>query len=119
VAGGVTFSAATPQTTRFYLRPEGCGTSTDNPHLSTTSRTDAGDGCGLIVNAVVGLGGDVDQNAFVDSRRPTAFAEDLTRGLGLGPGGECGPGSRARPAFLRAPVTRRSHHGGAWVPDSF
>ena len=45
VAGSVTFSAATPQTTRFYLRR---------------------DGCGLIVNAVVGLGGDVDQNAFID-----------------------------------------------------
>lgn len=66
VAGGVTFSAATPQTTRFYLRRDGCGTSSDNPHLSTTSGTDAGDGCGLIINAVVGLGGDVDQNAFVD-----------------------------------------------------
>ena len=66
VAGAVTFSAATTQTTRFYLRRDGCGTSSDNPHLSTTSGTDAGDGCGLVINAVVGLGGDVDQNAFVD-----------------------------------------------------
>jgi hypothetical protein len=66
VAGGVTFSAATPQTTRFYLRRDGCGTSSDNPHLSTTGGTDAGDGCGLIVNSVVGLGGDVDQASFVD-----------------------------------------------------
>jgi hypothetical protein len=66
VAGGVTFSAATPQTTRFYLRRDGCGTSSDNPHLSTTSGTDAGDGCGLVINAVVGLGGDADQNAFID-----------------------------------------------------
>jgi hypothetical protein len=66
VAGGVTFSAATPQTTRFYLRRDGCATSSDNPHLSTTSGTDAGDGCGLLINSVTGLGGDVDQNAFVD-----------------------------------------------------
>ena len=66
VAGGVSFSAATPQTTRFYLRRDGCGTPNDNPHLSTTSGTDGGDGCGLIVNAVVGLGGDADQGAFID-----------------------------------------------------
>ena len=66
VAGGVTFSAATPQTTRFYRRRDGCGTSSDNPHLSTSSGTDGGDGCGLVFNAVVGLGGDVDQNAFID-----------------------------------------------------
>jgi hypothetical protein len=66
VAGGVSFSAATPQTTRFYLRRDGCGTSNDNPHLSTASGTDGGDGCGLVVNAVVGLGGDADQGAFID-----------------------------------------------------
>jgi hypothetical protein len=66
VAGGVAFSATTPQATRFYLRRDGCGTSNDNPHLSTTSGEDAGDGCGLIINAVVGVGGDVDQAAFVD-----------------------------------------------------
>src|SRR5436190_23909318 len=57
VAGGVAFSAATPQTTRFYLRRDGCGTSNDNPHLSTANGTDAGDGCGLVINAVVALGG--------------------------------------------------------------
>ncbi|MGZ4291441.1 MAG: hypothetical protein ACXVQQ_02480 [Gaiellaceae bacterium] len=66
VAGGVSFAAANPQTTRFYLRRDGCGTSNDNPHLSTTGGTDAGDGCGLIVDSVVGLGGDADQSAFVD-----------------------------------------------------
>src|SRR5690348_1998392 len=55
VAGGVTFAAVDPQTSRFYLRRDGCGTSNDNPHLSTTSGTDAGDGCGLVINAVVGV----------------------------------------------------------------
>jgi hypothetical protein len=66
VAGGVSFAASTPQSTRFYLRRDGCGTSNDNPHLSTTNGTDAGDGCGLIINSVAGVGGDVDQGAFVD-----------------------------------------------------
>lgn len=66
VAGGVTFAPATPQTSRFYLRRDGCGTSSDNPHLSTTSGTDAGDGCGIVVDSVVGLGGDADQSAFID-----------------------------------------------------
>lgn len=65
VAGKVAFATATPTTTRFYLRRDGCGTSSDNPHLSTAQGTDGGDGCGLIVNAVP-LGGDVDQAAFVD-----------------------------------------------------
>ena len=66
VAGGVSFAATTPRSTAFYLRRDGCGTSNDNPHLSTTSGTDGGDGCGLIFNAVVGVGGDLDQGAFVD-----------------------------------------------------
>jgi len=66
VAGGVSFAATTPGSTAFYLRRDGCGTSNDNPHLSTTSGTDGGDGCGLIFNAVVGVGGDLDQGAFVD-----------------------------------------------------
>jgi hypothetical protein len=66
VAGGATFAPATAGTTRFYLRRDGCGTSNDNPHLSITSGTDEGDGCGLIFNAVVGTGGDVDQGAFID-----------------------------------------------------
>ncbi len=66
VAGTASFAPATPGSTRFYLRRDGCGTSNDNPHLSVTSGTDGGDGCGLIVNAVVGAGGDVDQGAFID-----------------------------------------------------
>jgi hypothetical protein len=47
------------------LRRDGCGTSNDNPHLSVTSGTDAGDGCGLIIDQV-GVVGDVDQAAFID-----------------------------------------------------
>jgi hypothetical protein len=66
VAGTVAFAAATPGSTTFYLRRDGCGTSNDNPHLSVTSGTDGGDGCGLLFNAVTGLGGDADQGAFVD-----------------------------------------------------
>jgi hypothetical protein len=66
VAGTVSFAAATPDSTTFYLRRDGCGTSNDNPHLSVTSGTDGGDGCGLLFNAVTGLGGDADQGAFVD-----------------------------------------------------
>jgi hypothetical protein len=66
VAGTATFAASTPGTTRFFLRRDGCGTSNDNPHLSVTSGTDGGDGCGLIFNAVAGTGGDVDQGAFID-----------------------------------------------------
>jgi hypothetical protein len=66
VAGTATFADTSAGTTRFFLRRDGCGTANDNPHLSVTSGTDGGDGCGLIVNAVVGLGGDADQAAFVD-----------------------------------------------------
>jgi hypothetical protein len=81
VAGGVSFAATSPGTTTFYLRRDGCGTSNDNPHLSTTSGTDGGDGCGLLFNAVAGPGGDVDQGAFIDfpatDGMPLAF--DATR----------------------------------------
>ena len=81
VAGGVSFAAATPGATTFYLRRDGCGTSNDNPHLSTTSGTDGGDGCGLVFNSVAGPGGDVDQGAFIDfpatDGMPLAF--DATR----------------------------------------
>src|SRR2546421_260911 len=66
VAGSATFAATSAGTTRFFLRRDGCGTSNDNPHLSVATGTDGGDGCGLIFNAVVGTGGDVDQGAFVD-----------------------------------------------------
>jgi hypothetical protein len=95
VAGGVSFAASTAQTTRFHLRRDGCGTANDNPHLSVTSGTDAGDGCGLIVNSAVGVGGDADQAAFVDfpstdgmplafdASQPIAGTIDL-QGLGIG-----------------------------------
>jgi hypothetical protein len=67
VAGAAKFAATTAGTTRFFLRRDGCGTSNDNPHLSVTSGTDAGDGCGLIFNAVVGVGGDAaPQAASID-----------------------------------------------------
>jgi len=66
IAGTASFAPSAAGTTRFYLRRDGCGTSSDNPHLSVTSGTDGGDGCGLVLNSVVGLGGDVDQGAFVD-----------------------------------------------------
>jgi hypothetical protein len=65
VAGAVQFAPAAAGSTTFYLRRDGCGTANDNPHLSVTSGTDAGDGCGLILT-VVGVGGDVDHGAFVD-----------------------------------------------------
>ena len=66
LAGTASFATPAAGTTRFYLRRDGCGTSSDNPHLSVTSGTDGGDGCGIVLNSVVGLGGDVDQGAFVD-----------------------------------------------------
>jgi hypothetical protein len=66
VAGSASFADTSAGTTRFFLRRDGCGTSNDNPHLSVTSGTDGGDGCGLIVNAVAGPGGDVDQASFID-----------------------------------------------------
>jgi hypothetical protein len=65
-AGKVGFAPSTAGTTKLYLRRDGCGMSNDNPHLSVTTGTDGGDGCGLIFNAVVGVGGDADQGAFVD-----------------------------------------------------
>jgi hypothetical protein len=65
IAGGATFADTSAGTTRFFLRRDGCGTTNDNPHLSVTSGTDAGDGCGLVINQV-GVVGDVDQSAFID-----------------------------------------------------
>ena len=46
VAGTASFATPAATTTRFYLRRDGCGTASDNPHLSVTSGTDGGDGCG-------------------------------------------------------------------------
>jgi len=66
VTGGVTFAAASPNTSLFYVRRDGCGTSADNPHLSISSGTDAGSGCGSLINGIVGAGGEADAGAFVD-----------------------------------------------------
>jgi hypothetical protein len=66
VVGGVSFAAVSPNTSLFYVRRDGCGTSNDNPHLSISTGTDAGSGCGSLINGVVGAGGDADAGAFVD-----------------------------------------------------
>ncbi|HEY2326889.1 MAG TPA: hypothetical protein VGH52_05335 [Gaiellaceae bacterium] len=66
VAGTVSFAASNAQTSRFYLRRDGCGTTTDYPHMSLTSGTDAGDGCGLILNQVGPVGDAAPQAAFTD-----------------------------------------------------
>jgi len=66
VAGSAAFATPQAQTTRFYLRRDGCGTANDNPHLSVTTGTDGGDGCGLVLTSVAGPGGTVDQAASVD-----------------------------------------------------
>jgi hypothetical protein len=95
VAGTASFADSTAGTSRFFLRRDGCGTTTDYPHLATTSGTDGGDGCGLIFNSVVGLGGNADQGAFIDfpssdgmpvafdASKPTTGVISLT-GLGVG-----------------------------------
>lgn len=96
VAGNAAFAPSTAGSSRFFLRRDGCGTTSDYPHLATTpGNPDGGDGCGLIFNSVVGLGGNVDQGAFIDfpssDGMPVAF--DATRsvtgvisltGLGVG-----------------------------------
>jgi hypothetical protein len=66
VAGTAGFAATTAGSTRFYLRRDGCGTSNDNPHLSVTSGTDAGDGCGLVVDQVGPVGDAAPQATFTD-----------------------------------------------------
>jgi hypothetical protein len=66
VAGSAGFATPAASTTRFYLRRDGCGTTSDNPHLSVTSGTDGGDGCGIVLTSVAGPGGTVDQGASVD-----------------------------------------------------
>jgi hypothetical protein len=83
IAGTAAFAPATAATTTMYLRRDGCGTANDNPRLSVTSGKDGGDGCGLIVNSVVGLGGDVDQASFVDfpARNGMPLAFDGTRSI--------------------------------------
>jgi hypothetical protein len=66
VTGTVSFTSATPNTTEFYVRRDGCGTTSDNPHLSVQTGTDVGSGCGSLINGVIGAGGDADAGAFVD-----------------------------------------------------
>src|SRR3954451_19025794 len=48
VTGTAAFAAVTQKNTTFYLRRDDCGGAADNPHLSVTSATDGGDGCGII-----------------------------------------------------------------------
>jgi hypothetical protein len=66
IAGTASFAPSSAGDMTFYLRRDGCGTANDNPHLSVVNGTDAGDGCGILFNAVTGLGGDADQGAFID-----------------------------------------------------
>jgi hypothetical protein len=66
VAGTAAFAATDAGTTQFFLRRDGCGTSADNPHLSVTSGTDAGDGCGLIIDQVGVVGDVAPQASFTD-----------------------------------------------------
>jgi hypothetical protein len=80
VAGSAGFATPAAQSTRFYLRRDGCGTSNDNPHLSVASGTDGGDGCGLVLTSFVGAGGTVDQGASVDY--PTTDGMPLTLDAG-------------------------------------
>jgi uncharacterized protein (DUF736 family) len=66
VTGTAAFADASAGTTEFFLRRDGCGTSADNPHMSITSGTDAGDGCGLIIDAVGPVGDVAPQASFTD-----------------------------------------------------
>ena len=66
VTGTAAFAATSAGTTQFFLRRDGCGTSADNPHLSVTSGTDAGDGCGLIIDQVGLVGDAAPQATFTD-----------------------------------------------------
>jgi hypothetical protein len=66
VAGNASFAATSAGTTEFFLRRDGCGTSADNPHMSITSGTDAGDGCGLIIDAIGPVGDVAPQASFTD-----------------------------------------------------
>jgi hypothetical protein len=66
VSGTAAFAGTSAGTTEFFLRRDGCGTSADNPHLSITSGTDAGDGCGLIIDQVGPVGDVAPQASFTD-----------------------------------------------------
>ncbi len=82
VAGSAGFATPAESTTRFYLRRDGCGTTSDNPHLSVTSGIDGGDGCGIVLTSVAGPGGTVDQGASVDY--PSSDGMPLTLDAGHG-----------------------------------
>jgi hypothetical protein len=66
VSGTAAFADTSAGTTEFFLRRDGCGTSADNPHLSITSGTDGGDGCGLVIDQVGLVGDAAPQAAFTD-----------------------------------------------------
>jgi len=66
VAGTAAFADTSVGTTEFFLRRDACGTSADNPHLSITSGTDGGDGCGLIIDQVGPVGDVAPQASFTD-----------------------------------------------------
>lgn len=66
VSGTAAFADTSSGTTQFFLRRDGCGTSADNPHMSVTSGTDAGDGCGLVIDAVGPVGDVAPQASFTD-----------------------------------------------------
>jgi hypothetical protein len=66
VAGSAVFAASDATTTRYLLHRDDCGGANDNPHLSTTAGTDNGDGCGLLYNSLVGVGGYAIQAAAID-----------------------------------------------------
>jgi hypothetical protein len=66
VTGTAAFADTSPGTTQFFLRRDGCGTSADNPHLSISSGTDGGDGCGLVIDQVGPVGDVAPQASFTD-----------------------------------------------------
>jgi hypothetical protein len=117
VTGGVAFAAATPSTSLFYVRRDGCGTSNDNPHLSISTGTDAGSGCGSLINGVVGAGGDVDAGAFVDypSTDGMPLALDSSRNVTgtFDIQGFIGP---AQAGLMEADVSMEALVGGEGVP---
>lgn len=72
VTGGAAFTTPVKVSTRFYLRRDGCGSTNDNPHLSVTSGTDAGEGCGFV-------GG----NGFVSTVSKGLFSVDFPTSDGM------------------------------------
>ena len=54
VQGVAAFPPPAAATRKFFLRRAGCGTATDNPHLSVVGGTDGGDGCGQVADPAAG-----------------------------------------------------------------